>query len=254
MDYLSILKHIWNDFLFQINNNYFCLANFNTFRIIDEVEFEKINSILNVNEQEKNFSKKVIAVADINGDEEHTAYLYIDINDLKIYYYGNLITNNPNGKYIRVTETLEEYFKSHKIIDSLVPKFDEDLWKWFEKCYYSTTIENDVPISVIPRIDLRIYVKSLNGSYVSSCEEFNLNSFKDYFAQFNLEKYIPDDFYTFSIDEKLKNLISNINSINFKNNFHIISFNISNFWAIINKENITNKEFTSLQQLGLVKE
>ena len=253
MYYNDTLKEIWSNDSFQKGNKYFWYGNNSFFRFVDDNEFLEINSnknpYLDYN-KDKFGTLRIIAVADFNGDKEHEAYILVDTvnNSVHLYSFWEKY-NEPK----QIAESLNHIFENSNVNECLIEQKDSAFWSWNEGSYHSYTIDEIIPKGVVPKIDLRIFVNSLNGSYVSDYKEFNLNSFKSYFDNYGLGNYIPEDFYTFTIDEKFETLISRINTENKMVNFRIISFNPSGYWGIINELDIEKLDLIKLEQYGLLK-
>lgn len=253
VDYKKTLKQIWDNNSFNTGNRCFWYGNIGLFRILDKNEFEEMNLYAQKYDIEKFYSKKIIAVSDFNADREPISILYLDPKNSKIYYFMYLKIMNPNSEFIRVSKDFEKTFYSSDIFNLLISKKDWDVLNWCEENYHSYIIKNEVPRGIFPKVDLRNYVKSLKGTYVSDFKEFNLDLFKEYFSNYNLSYKIPDDFYTFTVDEKLKKLINEINLETNDNNFEIIYFNPSSYWGIFNKKELKKSDLIEIKQLGLVR-
>lgn len=252
MNYEDGLKKIWFEDSFQKGVKYFWYGNNSFFRFVDNNEFLEINSDKNPYldyKQDKFGTLRIIAVADFNGDNEHEAYIFIDTVNNSVHLFSFW---ERYSKPKLIAESINKMFGTSNVNECLIEQKDSAFWSWNEGSYHSYSIDENIPNGVVPKIDLRIFVKSLNGSYVSDYKEFNLKSFKDYFNNYGLDNYIPDDFYTFTIDEKLENLISKINSENKTVSFRIISFNPSGYWGLINELEIEKSDLIRLEQYGLI--
>ncbi|MEL6562662.1 MAG: hypothetical protein AAFQ94_31120 [Bacteroidota bacterium] len=248
----DILQEIWSDDSFQKGYKYFWYGNNSFFRFVDKSEFLEVNSDNNAYldyNKGKFGTLRIVAIADFNGDNEHEAYILADTVNNSVHLFSFWGSNNEPKQ---IAESLNQMFENSSINECLIKQKDSAFWSWNEGSYHSYTIDEIIPKGVVPRIDLRIFVKSFRGSYVSDYKEFNLKSFVSYFDNYGLGNHIPEDFYTFTIDEKLETLISRINSENKTVNFRIISFNPSGYWGIINTLDIENSDMVKLEKYGLI--
>lgn len=260
-DNSDILLPIWNSKGFKNGNDFFYLANYEFFRIVNKEEFQRFNSLSNryykIN-KEKFQNKVIIGIADYTSGDREEVYLMLSDYTKEVYIYpvrNNNKLKRKDDRLIYYTNSLESLFECKKNCEEYIKGNKDELWRWYEMCFHSSTFEKEVPVGVYPSFDLRHYFVNLKGTFISNHEEFDRTGFENYFKTYDLENIIPEDFVAFkSYDRNLKNLIDKINNNSEKNKFVIVSFNPSGYWGICNIKELKEIDFNRFQSYGLIGE
>lgn len=114
---------------------------------------------------------------------------------------------------------------------------------------------NTYPKCVVPNIDLRTYLSEKHSYFLSHYEDFSSKTFIEYLTrkEKHIADLVPSNFYfRHAKEEKVIDLIAEINSKSKKSHFEIIEFLPSCFLGIIDMNDLSKEDANELIRLGLI--
>lgn len=189
------------------------------------------------------------ALDNVNADWETWGIIYYIKNSDEVFYQSYY---ERDYKPIKIANSLTELFGNINISEILVARDDREYLLWSEKNY--NVVEN-VPKCLIPNIDLRIYLKEKYSYFLSEREDFLVEKFKEYLTrkEKHIADLVPSNFYFhYPKEEKVLNLIAEINSKSEKSQFKVIEFYPSCFLGVIDMNVVSKEDAEELVRLGLV--
>ena len=245
----AIVKSIRESKEFSEGKRCFHYANFGFFCIWNEKEASEYYSLYSEYHSQ---DMVCFALDNVNADWETWGIIYYIKNSDEVFYQSYY---ERDCKPIKIANSLNELFGNISISEILISRNDEDYSLWEEENFHSYSVIENVSKCLIPNIDLRIYLKEKFSYFLSSNKEFSPDSFIEFLTkkEKDIVDLIPSDFCVFSAsNEELINLIDEINSKSEKSYFKIVKFNPSDFWGIIDMNDISKEDAEELVRLGLV--
>lgn len=238
----AIVKSIRESKEFSEGKRCFHYANFGFFCICDEKEASEYHSQDMV----------CFALDNVNADWETWGIIYYIKNSDEVFYQSYY---ERDCKPIKIANSLNELFGNISISEILVARDDEDYSLWQEENFHSYSVIENVPKCLIPNIDLRIYLKEKYSYFLSQREDFLVEKFKEYLTrkEKHIADLVPSNFYFhYAKEEKVLNLIAEINSKSEKSQFKVIEFYPSCFLGVIDMNDVSKEDAEELVRLGLI--
>ncbi|MGP1479292.1 MAG: hypothetical protein ACTTJI_06365 [Capnocytophaga sp.] len=236
----AIVNSIRKSKEFRDGKRCFHYANFGFFYICDEKESAYYKDM------------NCFALDNVNADWEERGCIYYTKDTGEVFYKSFM---KADYRLVKIANSLNELFGEININEILVTRDDDSYYLWVEENFHSYNIIEYVPKCVVPNIDLRTYLSEKHSYFLSHYEDFSNKTFIEYLTrkEKHIADLVPSNFYfRHAKEEKVIDLIAEINSKSKKSHFEIIEFLPSCFLGIIDMNDLSKEDANELIRLGLI--